>query len=81
MGNYQFRSQNPPQPGSIVTIHDDKFSHENEVPSDLLYKGQAAKVIKTINLYQSRSECPPITVSKVVLKNGKTEAFPVTNIN
>lgn len=81
MGNYQFKVPNPPGPGTIVTIHDDRFSKENEVPPDLLHTGSAAKIIKTVNMYQSRKDCEPITVSKVLLKNGKTEVYLTTNIN
>jgi hypothetical protein len=81
MGNYIFTVPNPPPNGAVVVIHDDQFSKDNEIPADLLRRGQQAKVLKTINLYQSRGGGNPITVTKVQLKNGMTEAYLTTNIN
>lgn len=80
MGNYILTVPNPPPTGTVVTIHDDQFSKDNEIPADLLGKGQQAKVIKSINLYQSRPGVKPITVTKVQFKDGKTQAYLSTNI-
>ena len=80
MGNYQFGVQKPPQPGTILKIKDNKFTHDNEMPTDLLKRGEQVKVIKTSNMYQSRNTCPPITVSTVQFRDGSIDAYLTTNL-
>lgn len=78
MGNYQFGAK-PLKPGSIVTVHDDKFSRDQEIPADLLRRGQQVKVLKTRDLYQSRPG-RTISVTTVQHRSGEIEAYPTINL-
>ncbi len=79
MGNYNFKSAIPP-PNSVLKIVHDKFSKDEGIPDDLLGVGQPVKVLNTRNIYQSRPNAPPITVSRVQLRSGATEAYLTVNL-
>ena len=80
MGNYNFRVSSAPKPGSVVTVKDDEFSRDNEIPTDILRRGQKVKVIKTTKLYQSNENEPPIIVTKVQTQQGTIETYITKNL-
>jgi len=86
--NYSFYVKNPPPNGSVMKIVHDKFSYtcgldDDPIPANLLRLGETVKVINTVNLYQSRPNFEPITVSKVMFKNGDkydTDVYMTKNL-
>ena len=79
MGNYNFRA-NPPPVGSVVRIQHDKFSKDEGITDEIMRIGQQAQVLKTANIYQSRPNAPPISVSRVKFRDGTTEAYMTVNL-
>jgi hypothetical protein len=80
MGNYNFSVQKHPQVNSIVKIKKNKYTVDQEIPSDILREGHEVQVLKTGNLLQSRKNYPPVAVSTVRFKNGIREAYLTTNL-
>ena len=81
---FSFVTKGPPD-GSIVKIVHDKFSHtagtdDTPIPNELLKIGEKVKAIKTLNLYQSRDTCEPITVTKIMFRDGKTDVYLTKNL-
>jgi hypothetical protein len=79
MGNYNF-SKPPLAEGTVVKIVHDKFTHDNEIPEKVLRVGDIGKVVYTTNMLQSRPNARPITVSKVVFQDGKSDIYLTNNL-
>lgn len=79
MGNYNF-AKNPIPAGTAVKIVHDKFTKDEEIPTDIMKIGMTGKVVTSSNMLQSRPNFKPITVAKVKLDDGTEEVYLVTNL-
>ncbi len=79
MGNYNF-SKAPLAEGTVVKIVHDKFTVDNEIPNKVLRVGDVGKVVYTTNMMQSRPSSRPITVSKVIFQDGKSDIYLTNNL-
>jgi len=83
--DFSFSVQRGPPDGSIVKIVHDKFSYtagtdDVPIPNDLMKIGTEVKALKTVNLFQSRDIYEPITVTKVMFRDGTTDVYLTKNL-
>lgn len=80
MGNkYSFTQPTLPE-GTIAVIKHDKFTTDEEIPNDILKTGSVVKVMHSTNMMQSRPNARPITISRVLFKDGTTEVHLNNNL-
>jgi hypothetical protein len=80
MGNYQFKVDNPPTRGQIMTVRDSQFTSKQEYPKSVMYQGSKVKVLGSKDLLCSRPSAPKVTASLVQLPSGQKEVFLSNNL-
>jgi hypothetical protein len=79
MGNFNFKQPLIPAGSTAVIVHD-KFTVDQEIPNSVLRIGEPVKIIHTVNMLKSRPGAKDITVSKVLMKDGKTYIYFTNNL-
>lgn len=80
MGNHQFKMDQIPQRGQIVTIKQSNYTISQKFDKDAIFVGAKAKVVGTKDLMQSRPNAPKITASLIQIQNGLVEVYLTNNL-
>ncbi len=75
MGNYQFKSDHPPQRGQTCVIIDTQYTSNEKIPKEVYGTGTNVKVVGSKDLMCSRPDAPKITCSLIQFQSGRTDVY------